>query len=89
MKNLFLIFLFFFGRIFSPLDAQNTQLDYYTFGEGLNFVNENDSRLTLRGYIQPYFDFKIYSDTLGNTFSSDQMIEPAYRARLRRLRLRR
>ncbi len=88
MKNLFLIFLFFFGRIFSPLDAQNTQLDYYTFGEGLNFVNENDSRLTLRGYIQPYFDFKIYSDTLGDTFLSDQMIEPAYRARLRRLRLR-
>jgi hypothetical protein len=42
----------------------------------------------LRGYIQPYFDFKIYSDTLGDRVWGVQSVEPVYRARLRRLRLR-
>ena len=74
--------------IFSDIDAQNTQLNYYTFGEGLHFINDNDSHLTLRGYIQPYFDFKIYSDTLGDDFWAIKRTDPLYRYRLRRLRIR-
>ena len=89
MKNLSLILLLFLSIIYNPLFAQNTQLDYYTFGEGLNFVNENESRVTIRGYIQPYFDFKIYSDTTTRgSFWNVQRTSPVYRTRLRRLRLR-
>ena len=59
--------------------AQNTQLDSYRFGEGLNFRNENGSTVKLQGYVQPYFESKDYTEFESNI---------ANRFRLRRMRLR-
>lgn len=59
--------------------AQNTQLDSYRFGEGLNFRNENGSTVKLQGYVQPYFESKDYTEFEANI---------ANRFRLRRMRLR-
>jgi len=61
------------------ITAQNTKLNSYTFGEGINFENENGAKFKLEGYIQPYFESKSYTD-------SDE-IENRYRMRRMRLRL--
>jgi hypothetical protein len=59
--------------------AQNTKISSYTFGEGLNFKNENGSTVKLQGYLQPYFESKGYSEYDGR--------ENRYRMRRMRLRL--
>jgi hypothetical protein len=63
----------------SNVTAQNTDLNSYRFGEGLNFDNENGSTLKLQGYIQPGFESRDYSESGEQT---------ANRFRMRRLRLR-
>ena len=60
--------------------AQNTKLESYNFGGGLNFVNPNGSTMRLQGYMQPYFDSEMYPDADGE--------DAANRFRMRRLRLR-
>lgn len=62
----------------SGLSAQNTELSSYSFGEGLNFTNDNGSTVKLQGYLQPYFESKNYTefDATANRF------------RMRRMRLR-
>jgi hypothetical protein len=65
---------------FTNLTAQNTQLNSYTFGEGINFDNEKGATFKLEGYFQPYFESKSYSD--------ENVNETANRYRMRRMRLR-
>jgi hypothetical protein len=64
---------------FSKSFAQNTSLNSYRFGEGYNFTNANGSTVKLQGYMQPFFESKMYTEA----------DEPnANRFRMRRLRLR-
>lgn len=60
--------------------AQSQKINSYTFGEGYTFSGGDDYRINLRGYVQPYYEFKSYTDEdLNGTFQ---------RFRLRRARLR-
>ncbi|MEM6262733.1 MAG: porin [Bacteroidota bacterium] len=61
--------------------AQSLRLHSYTPGEGLTFSSENDYQMTLRGYLQPYFEVKKYTDT------NDPDLYPRFRMRRLRLRL--
>jgi hypothetical protein len=58
--------------------AQDTELNSYTFGEGIDFDAEKGGKFKLEGYIQPYFESKGYSE----------VDETANRYRMRRMRLR-
>ena len=60
------------------LTAQDTELESYSFGEGINFKNRKGGRIKVEGYLQPYFETKGYSD----------VDETANRYRMRRMRLR-
>lgn len=62
------------------VSAQELKLDTYKFGEGLNFRGENDYKIQLSGYIQPYAETKNY------TREEDAPLETRFR--MRRLRLR-
>lgn len=42
-------------------EAQNIKLDTYQFGEGLNFSGDDDIKIRLSGYIQPYMEAKHYT----------------------------
>ena len=88
MKNKSLFFYIVLYICSLSVNGQNSVLDHYNFGEGLNFVNENGSSLKIRGYFQPYFDAKMYSDTLGDSFWNRRSTNPDYRSRIRRLRIR-
>ena len=60
--------------------AQSQKVNSYTFGEGYTFTGGDDYRINLRGYVQPMYEFKTYTD-------SD--LDGVYqRFRLRRARLR-
>ncbi|MDP4662986.1 MAG: porin [Salibacteraceae bacterium] len=60
--------------------AQQTQINSYRFGEGLNFVGKDDYKVELSGYVQPTFESKFYTDTNdANSYN---------RFRIRRLRIR-
>ena len=73
------IFFAFMG-ILSCVDiaAQDTELNSYTFGEGITFDNNKGSKFKIEGYLQPYFESKSYSN----------LDETADRYRMRRMRLR-
>ena len=58
--------------------AQDTELNSYTFGEGIDFDTEKGGKFKLEGYLQPYFESKGY----------DEVDETANRYRMRRMRLR-
>ncbi|GIR13248.1 MAG: hypothetical protein CM15mP23_18230 [Cryomorphaceae bacterium] len=88
MKNKSLLFYIVLNICSLSVNGQNSVLDHYNFGEGLNFVNDNGSSLKIRGYFQPYFDAKMYSDTLGDSFWNRRSTNPDYRSRIRRLRIR-
>ena len=61
--------------------AQEQKLHYYTMGEGLTFSDtKEDYRINLRGYMQPYYEFKSYTDP--------ELDQVQQRFRMRRLRLR-
>jgi len=79
MKILKIIFCAILVFSFTEIDAQNTELSSYKFGEGLNFTNDNGSTVKFQGYMQPYFESKSYSEFEKNT---------ANRFRMRRMRLR-
>lgn len=74
-KIIFLVVIFASFTVVS----QDTELNSYNFGEGINFDNPNGSKLKLQGYIQPFLESKSFSN--GTT-------ETANRFRMRRLRLR-
>jgi hypothetical protein len=66
--------------MFPQVQAQNPRLNKYTLGEGLTFTGGKDYSINLRGYFQPYYEVKAYTDpTLEDNLS---------RFRMRRLRLR-
>ena len=81
-QNRMKIFKLFFAIIAvlscANLTAQDTELESYTFGEGINFKNKKGGKIKLEGYLQPYFETKEYND----------VDETANRYRMRRMRLR-
>ena len=74
---------FFIISIFTlSLNAQNATFNTYNFGEGLNFVGEDDHSFRLAGYVQPFLESRfIFNDSLEQNYNDN-------RFRLRRLRLR-
>ncbi|MFZ6051827.1 porin [Halocola ammonii] len=64
----------------TALFAQEQNVHSYTFGEGMTFSSTNGYELNFRGYMQPYYEFKSYTDA--------DIDEPLQRFRMRRLRLR-
>lgn len=60
--------------------AQTIKMDTYKFGEGLNFTGDNDYKIQLSGYIQPYMEVKHYTEGVDDSSVN--------RFRMRRLRLR-
>ena len=44
------------------LAAQDTELNSYTFGEGITFDNNKGGKFKIEGYLQPYFESKSYSN---------------------------
>ena len=80
MNKLLLSFLAFFLCI--NLNAQDAAFNTYNFGEGLEFVSEDEHFFKLGGYIQPFVESRfIFNDTLGENYNDN-------RFRLRRLRVR-
>ena len=64
------------------LNAQDAVFNTYNFGEGLEFVSEDEHFFKLGGYIQPFVESRfIFNDTLGENYNDN-------RFRLRRLRVR-
>ncbi|MFL2574036.1 MAG: porin [Flavobacteriales bacterium] len=79
--NKFFHFFFSFFSFFN-LSAQDAILNTYNFGEGIDFVNEDDHAFKLGGYIQPFLESRVvFNDTLDEVYVDN-------RFRLRRLRLR-
>ena len=80
MNKLLLSFLVFILCV--NLNAQDAAFNTYNFGEGLEFVSEDEHFFKLGGYIQPFVESKfIFNDTLGENYNDN-------RFRLRRLRVR-
>lgn len=64
------------------LNAQNASFNTYNFGEGLEFVSEDEHSFKLGGYIQPMLESRlIFNDTLNENYNDN-------RFRMRRLRVR-
>ena len=64
------------------LNAQDAAFNTYNFGEGLEFVSEDEHFFKLGGYIQPFVESRlIFNDTIGENYNDN-------RFRLRRLRVR-
>jgi len=79
MKKIILL-TFVFVLLQIAANAQGQTLNYYTMGEGLTFTGGNDYKVNLRGYMQPMYDFKAFTD---------EDLDGVYqRFRMRRLRLR-
>ena len=72
--------IFFLSCITSLNVHSQSQVDSYSFGEGINFTANNGSKIKLSGYAQPHIELKNYTDLETNSSYS--------RFRLRRLRLR-
>ena len=81
-----LIFIFYIFNV--NIFSQNFIVNNYSPGEGLTFTNDNGAKFTMRGYIQPYFDLKVYSDTIGDDFWTRKISKPQFRVRMRRVRVR-
>lgn len=76
------IALLFAMALFVSTSAQNSRVNAYTFGEGLSLTGKSGYTMSLRGYIQPNYEAKIYTD---DSYSGEGAIN---RFRLRRFRLR-
>jgi hypothetical protein len=74
---------FFIISIFTlSLNAQNATFNTYNFGEGLDFVGEDEHSFKLAGYLQPFLESRfILNDSLEQNYNDN-------RFRLRRLRVR-
>ena len=80
MKRLF--YAFFLLIFCLSLNAQDAILNTYNFGEGIEFVNENEHSFKIAGYIQPFLESRfILNDSLNESYIDN-------RFRLRRLRVR-
>ena len=80
MNKALLFFLAFFLSIF--LNAQNANFNSYNFGEGLEFVSEDEHSFKLGGYIQPFLESRfIFNDSINENYNDN-------RFRMRRLRVR-
>ena len=80
MKRLYFTFLMLL--FFLTLNAQEAILNNYNFGEGVEFVNEQEHSFKIAGYIQPYLESRfVFNDSLNQTYNDN-------RFRLRRLRVR-
>lgn len=74
-----ILFTVFFLIAGLDLHAQNPRLNTYTLGEGISFSGAKDYTINLRGYLQPYYEIKSYTDP---------ELDDVSRFRIRRLRLR-
>ncbi|MDC0029324.1 OprO/OprP family phosphate-selective porin [bacterium] len=77
-------FIYFTALLFFSLcvNGQNASFNTYNFGEGLEFVSEDDHSFKLGGYVQPFIESRfIFNDSLDENYNDN-------RFRLRRLRLR-
>jgi len=61
MKIIKLTILFLALFVSKNSIAQNTTLETYKLGEGLNFSHDNGAKVRFTGYIQPYMDSKHYT----------------------------
>ena len=78
-KLIYFTILLFFSLC---VNGQNASFNTYNFGEGLEFVGEDDHSFKLGGYIQPFVESRfVFNDSLGENYNDN-------RFRLRRLRLR-
>jgi len=64
----------------SLVHTQDVELDSYKFGEGLRFTADEDHKIRISGYVQPYAESK--------QFTEADAEESMNRFRMRRLRLR-
>lgn len=64
----------------SLVHTQDVELDSYKFGEGLRFTADEDHKIRISGYVQPYAESKQYTEADAE--------ESMNRFRMRRLRLR-
>ena len=64
----------------SLVHTQDVELDSYKFGEGLRFTDDEDHKIRISGYVQPYAESK--------QFTEADAEESMNRFRMRRLRLR-
>ncbi|MEM9053251.1 MAG: porin [Bacteroidota bacterium] len=82
MKITKYLILVFISLLMMPDDSkgQGTVMEKYTFGNGFRFVGESGYRITMRGFVQPSYDFRTYTDT-----SLDETLS---RFRMRRVRFR-
>jgi hypothetical protein len=77
-------FIYFTALLFFSLcvNGQNASFNTYNFGEGLEFVGEDDHSFKLGGYVQPFIESRfVFNDSLDENYNDN-------RFRLRRLRLR-
>jgi hypothetical protein len=77
LRLLLLLIAFITG---SALWAQEAKLNHYTLGEGISLTGNSGYELNLRGYFQPSFEMKTYTDKA--------IPDAANRFRMRRMRLR-
>ena len=74
--------LFFLFSLFSAVESKSQEIYKYNFGEGVNFVSENNYKFILGGFIQPFIEYRlIENDSLNQTYSDS-------RFRMRRIRLK-
>lgn len=78
LKNVIFVLIICFLAI--SAQAQNPVLNSYKLGEGLTFTGNSGYSINLRGYAQPYMEFRSYTEE-----NRDDIYT---RARLRRARLR-
>ncbi len=71
-----ILYIFILSSAF--VKAQEIEIDTYTFGEGLKFRGDSGYEVKLSGYVQPYFEYKHYTEVDVNNSVS--------RFRIRRIR---
>ena len=81
MKRLSYLLLFF-CFLFLNKEMKSQEIYSYSFGEGVNFVSENNYEFVLSGFVQPFIEYRII-----NNDSIDQIYQDS-RYRMRRIRLR-
>ena len=74
--------LLFLCFLFLNKEMKSQEIYSYSFGEGVNFVSENNYEFVLSGFVQPFVEYRII-----NNDSLDQIYQDS-RYRMRRIRLR-
>ena len=82
MKKISFLLIVIFCVLNFNLFSQNPNLNKYNFGEGLEFISNDEHSFKLGGYIQPFIESRlIFNDSLDERYNDN-------RFRVRRLRIR-